>query len=272
MEMDHLLQSKAPISSAGWQAIEQEAKSRLTTYLAARKLVDFEGPNGWSYSATNLGRVAPVAKAPTNGVSARQRRVLPLVELRAEFTVARHEIEDVDRGADDADFADLDQATRRIALAENIAVFHGYKAAGIEGITETSSHKPISFDGEFEHLPTAVAKAVDVLRQAGIDGPYGLAIGPAGYTGIIETTEHGGLLLLDHLRQILGGPVVWAPGVEGSVVLSLRGGDFVLDSGQDLSIGYLAHDAETVRLYLEESFSFRVLESDAAVALRLVSS
>ena len=74
MEMDHLLQSKAPISSAGWQAIEQEAKSRLTTYLAARKLVDFEGPNGWAYSATNLGRVTPVAKEPTNGVSARQRR------------------------------------------------------------------------------------------------------------------------------------------------------------------------------------------------------
>ena len=69
-----------------------------------------------------------------------------------------------------------------------------------------------------------------------------------------------------------GGPVVWAPGVEGSVVLSVRGGDFVLDSGQDLSIGYLDHDAASVRLYLEESFSFRVLESDAAVALKVVGS
>jgi uncharacterized linocin/CFP29 family protein len=60
---------------------------------------------------------------------------------------------------------------------------------------------------------------------------------------------------------------VWAPGVDGAVVLSLRGGDFVLDSGQDLSIGYLAHDAEQVQLYLEESISFRVVEPDAAVAL-----
>ena len=270
--MDHLLQSKAPISDAGWQAIDDEAKARLKTYLAARKLVDFDGPKGWSHSATNLGRVSPVAQAPTDGVSARQRRVLPLVEFRAEFTVSRHELDDVDRGADDADLADLDQATRRIALAENVAVFHGYKAAAMAGITEMSSHPPISFDGEFEHLPTTVAKAVDVLRQAGVDGPYGLAIGPAGYTGIIETTEHGGLLLLDHLRQILGGPVVWAPGVEGSVVLSVRGGDFVLESGQDLSIGYLDHDASSVRLYLEESFSFHVVEADAAVALTVVGS
>lgn len=270
--MDHLLQEKAPITSGGWEAIEDEAKSRLKTYLAARKLVEFVGPKGWSYSATNLGRVTKISKAPAEGVSARQRLVLPLVELRTEFTVARSEIDDVDRGAADADLADLDKATRRIALAENVSVFHGYKAAGIQGITEMSSHQPIAFDGEWEHLPTTVAKAVDVLRQAGIDGPFGLAIGPAGYTGIIETTEHGGLLLLDHLRQILGGPVVWAPGVEGGVVLSLRGGDFCFESGEDLSIGYLDHDAESVRLYLEESFSFRVLESDAAVALRLVSS
>ncbi len=270
--MDHLLRDKAPISSDGWQAIDEEAKGRLTTYLAARKLIDFEGPSGWSHSATNLGRVTKVSKNPTDGVSARQRRVLPLVELRATFKVSRAEIDDVDRGADDADMADLDKAARRIALGENVTVFHGYGPAGIKGIAEMSSHEAIDFNGEFEHSPTVVAKAVDVLRQSGIDGPYGLAIGPVGYTGIIETTEHGGQLLLDHLRQILGGPVVWAPGVEGGVVLSLRGGDFVLDSGQDLSIGYLDHDADDVRLYFEESFSFRVNEPDAAVPVRLVRS
>ncbi len=268
--MDHLLRENAPISSSGWQVIDEEAKSRLTTYLAARKLVDFIGPNGWSHSATNLGRVAKISKTPSEGVTARQRRVLPLVELRTEFTVSRAEINDVDRGAADVDLADLDRAARRIALGENVSVFHGYNGAGIKGIVEASSHKVIDFNGEFERSPTVVAKAVDVLRQSGIDGPYGLAIGPAGYTGIIETTEHGGLLLLDHLRQILGGPVIWSPGVEGGVVLSLRGGDFVLDCGQDLSIGYLEHDADSVRLYFEESISFRVVEPDAAVPVRLV--
>jgi uncharacterized linocin/CFP29 family protein len=120
-----------------------------------------------------------------------------------------------------------------------------------------------------QRYPNAVARAADVLRQAGIDGPYGLAIGPEIYTEIVETTEHGGYLLLDHLRQILGGPLVWAPGVEGGIVLSLRGGDFLLDFGQDLSIGYVDHDADLVRLYIEESFTFRVLEPDAAVALRV---
>ena len=84
-----------------------------------------------------------------------------------------------------------------------------------------------------------MAKAVELLRRAGIAGPYGLALGPDGYTGVIETTEHGGYpACFDHLRKILGGPIVWAPGVKGAVVLSLRGGDFLFESGQDLSIGY----------------------------------
>jgi uncharacterized linocin/CFP29 family protein len=265
--MDHLLRELAPISEAGWNQIEEEAKPRLTTYLAARKLVDFEGPHGWSHSATNIGRVAGV-DGPAEAVSAKQRHVLPLVEFRTEFDVSRSQLEDADRGATDLDFGELDAAARRIALAENVAVFHGYPAGGLKGITEMSSYEPIGLEADFERYPNTVSMALDRLREAGIGGPYGLAIGPDGYTGIIETAEHGGYLLLDHLHQILGGPVVWAPGIEGAVVVSLRGGDFVYDSGQDLSIGYLHHTAETVRLYFESSFSFRVLEPDAAIALR----
>ena len=264
--MDHLYRELAPVSEAAWSQIEDEAKSRLVTHLAARKLVDLEGPHGWGHSATDLGRVDEVS-GPAEGVAALRRRVLPLVELRAEFSVSRQELDDADRGADDIDLPELDEAVRQLALGENSTVFHGYADAGMLGITECSSHAPIGFSDDMEQYPKVVAQAVDVLRRAGIGGPYGLAIGPEIYTGIVETTEHGGHLLLDHLRQILGGPLVWAPGVHGGVVLSLRGGDFVLDSGQDLSIGYLDHNADVVRLYVEESFSFRVLEPDAAVAL-----
>jgi uncharacterized linocin/CFP29 family protein len=263
--MNHLLRELAPISDGGWKALEDEAKPRLSTYLAARKLVDFNGPSGWGYSATDLGRVGAV-DGPADGVTAKQRRVLPLVELRAEFTISRSELEDAERGAEDLDFDDLDKAARRIALAENQAVFGGYPSGAIKGICETSSHDVIGLGGDFSQYPMSVAKAVNVLMESGIGGPYGLAISPDGYIGVIETTEAGDLLL-DHLRQILGGPLVWAPGVEGGVVVSLRGGDFILDVGEDLSIGYLDHSADAVRLYLEESFSFRVIEPDAAVVL-----
>ena len=265
--MSHLLREQAPLTEAGWDLVDSEARERLSPALAARRLIDFSGPHGWEHSGTNLGRTAEVADPPGEGVSAVQRRVLALVELRAPFAISRQELADADRGAEDADLEPLDDAARRIAVAENSAVFHGWKAAGISGIVEASPHDPIELGDDCERYPRHVAKAIESLLSAGIDGPYGLALGPAAYTNVLETSEHGGYPLLEHLREILKGPIVRAPGVEGAVVLSTRGGDFLFESGEDLSVGYADHDAETVRLYLEESFSFRVATPEAAVAL-----
>ena len=92
--MNHLLRSLAPITDPGWELLDREAKQRLAAALAARKLVDFAGPRGWEHSATNLGRATAVAKVPGEGVTALQRRVLPLVELRAAFTVPLAELRD----------------------------------------------------------------------------------------------------------------------------------------------------------------------------------
>jgi uncharacterized linocin/CFP29 family protein len=196
-----------------------------------------------------------------------QRRVLPLAELRADFIVERAELLDVDRGASDLDLSELDAAARLIAEAENVAVFHGWAAAGIVGIGEATTSPRIPLGNDVAHYPRHVAKAVEQLLSAGISGPYGLALGPDAYTGVVETTEHGGLIVFDHLGQILGGPIVWAPGVLGAVVVSLRGGDFIFEAGEDLSLGYDRHDAEQVHLYIEESFSFRALTPEAAVML-----
>ena len=111
-----------------------------------------------------------------------------------------------------------------------------------------------------------MAQAVARLRAAGVDGPYAIALGPRCYTGVVETTE-GGYPVLNHLRMILDGPIVWAPAVDGAVVMSIRGGDFELTCGQDVSIGFASHDAGGVSLYLQESITFRVHTPEAAIAL-----
>jgi uncharacterized linocin/CFP29 family protein len=265
--MSHLLREHAPITDSGWELLDGEARQRLAPALAARRLVDFSGPHGWEHSATNLGRVEPLAASPQEGVAGQRRRVLALAEMRVNFTVSVGELADQERGAVDVDLASLDEAAHRIALAENIAVFHGWPEADITGIVEASPHERRALGDDPEGYPRAVAGAVEVLLGAGIEGPYGMALGREQYRRVVETAEHGGQLLLDHLRKILDGPIVWAPGVEGAVVLSQRGGDFVFDSGQDLSIGYLRHDDQAVHFYIEESFSFLAATPDAAVAL-----
>jgi uncharacterized linocin/CFP29 family protein len=264
--MNHLLRELAPISESGWQLLDSEAKERLTPALAGRKLVEFSGPHGWEHSATNLGRTAPLSSSPSEGVSGLQRRVLPLVESRADFELSMAELRDADRGADDIDLDALDTAAHRIAVAENVAVFHGWQGA-FSGVSEASPDEPIPLGDAPDRYPTAVAGAVERLLQSGVAGPYAMALGSEQYRLVIETAENGGYPLIEHLRKIIEGAIVWAPGVTGAVVLSLRGGDFIFDSGQDVSIGYEAHDGGVVRLYLQESFSFHVATSDAGVAL-----
>ena len=264
--MNHLLREIAPITESGWGLLDEEARERLTAGLAARKLVDFAGPRGWTHSATNLGRTELIEDVSA-GVRARRRSVLPLVELRADFAVAREELREAGRGAEDVDLDALDVAALAIAAAENVAVFHGWSEAGITGIAEASPHPAIHLEGDYDNYPRCVAQAVERLTNAGIRGDFGLALGPDDFTGVIETTEHGGYPVFDHLRQILGGPIVRAPGLRGGIVISQRGGDFLFESGQDLSIGYSHHDDQDVHLYVEETFSFRVATSEAAVPL-----
>jgi uncharacterized linocin/CFP29 family protein len=264
---NHLLRSHAPISDSNWKLLDEEARERLHPALAARRLVDFLGPHGWEHSATNLGRVSPLGETPAEGISALQRRVLSLVEMRAEFAISRAELRDDDRGAADADLEPLDTAAHQMAVAENRAIFHGWPAASMTGIVEASPHRDCSLGDVVDQYPRSVSCAVEKLLRNGIEGPYALALGGEQYRRVVETAEHGGYPLLEHLRKILEGPIVWAPGLSGGVVLSTRGGDFQVECGQDLSLGYLDHDRDDVRFYLEESFSFHVATPEAAVPL-----
>ena len=162
--MNHLLRALAPISDAGWELLDEEAR------------------DGWhrrsprASSSTSRARSAGSTRRPTSGARARwlgagrrrvaglQRRVLPLVELRADFDVSRDELRDADRGADDVDLEPLDTAAHQIATAENAAVFHGW-AGAITGIAEASPHEQM----RSARTPTAtraVAGAVErLLRQ-----------------------------------------------------------------------------------------------------------
>ena len=265
--MSHLLRRHAPITAEGWQGIDDEARERLVPSLGARRLVDFLGPHGWEYSATNLGRVTTLEGAPEDGIDARVRRVLPLVEIVIPFELSREELRAGDRGAEDVDYDPLDEAARRLARVENAAVFHGWNEAGITGILEASTHDALQHEGGPEAFVGLVADGIEQLLRVGIDGPYGVALGEEMWSDVVEGSERGGYPVLRHLEQITEGPTVWTPGLRQAALLSLRGGDFLFDSGQDISIGYSSHDAAGVQLYLEETFTFRVATPEAAIAL-----
>lgn len=264
--MNHLYRELAPIPEAAWQEIEKEAQRTLKTTCAARKLVDFVGPQGWDASAVGKGRSSNIEPPSRCKLEARMRQVLPLVELRAKFELRRSELDAVDRGAKDMDTDPVIDAAREIGIAEDRAVFHGYPAAGIQGICQGASDRAIELHEDYAKYPVLVATALNRMRDEGVGGPFAIALSERCYAGLTEATV-GGYPVLEHVRRLIDGPLVWAPGLDGAVVLSMRGDDFQLTVGQDFSIGYLDHDAERVRLYIEESFTFWLLSPQAAVPL-----
>jgi uncharacterized linocin/CFP29 family protein len=266
--LDDLHRHLAPISARAWKEIQSTATEVLTVNLAARKLVDFRGPLGWQKSAVGLGTVEQLMPPPVEGVAAARRQVQPLTELRAGFTLARAELDRIDRGGHAPDLTPLTEAATRLARAEDRAVFHGYPPGAIAGIRVSGAEVARHGAGSAGY-PSLLAEAVRRLRTAGVGGPYGMAAGDACFTELHSATARDGFLLLDAVKQILGGPIVWAPAVDGAVVVSMRGGDFRLTVGRDIAIGYLGHTATSVELYLEESFTFEVLAPEAAIWLRL---
>jgi uncharacterized linocin/CFP29 family protein len=263
--MNNLHRELAPISDAAWAQIEEETTRTLKRYLAGRRVVDVPPSGGIAVPGVGTGHLKPIA-APAEGVVARQREVKPLVELRVPFELSRPMIDDVERGSEDSDRQPAKDAAQKLAFAEDRAIFNGFHAADIQGIRESTSNPIETLPADVRAYPDAVAHALSQLRLVGVNGPYSVLLGADEYTALAETRDHG-YPVLEHVKRIVEGSLIWAPAIEGAFVVTTRGGDFELNIGQDVSIGYLSHTDSTVQLYLQETFVFRVLTTEAAVVL-----
>src|SRR6204780_1712258 len=263
--MNNLHRELAPISAAASSEIEEETSRTLKRYLAGRRVVDVRGPGGTGISAIGTGHLRTIA-APREGIVARQREVKALVEVRVPFELDRQAIDDVERGANDSDWQPAKDAAREIAFAEDRAVFEGYTAAGIVGIRQGTSNPKKPLPAAVRLYPDAIAQALSQLRLVGVNGPYAVLLGAEAYTALAETSDQG-YPVLEHVKRLVDDKIIWAPAIDGAFVVTTRGGDFELHIGQDVSIGYLSHTDDAVRPYLQETFTFLLLTTEAAVAL-----
>jgi uncharacterized linocin/CFP29 family protein len=263
--MNNLHRELAPISDGAWAQIEEETSRTFKRYLAGRRVVDVHAPEGTALSAVGTGHLRTIA-APKDGIIARQREVKALVELRVPFELNRQMIDDVDRGANDSDWQPAKDAARLIAFAEDGAVFDGYAPAGIVGVRQGTSNPKTTLPADVREYPEAIAQGLSQLRLVGVNGPYSVLLGADAYTALAETSDHG-YPVLEHVKRLVDDKIIWAPAIAGAFVLTTRGGDFDLHIGQDVSIGYLSHTDTAVRLYLQETFTFLLLTTEASVAL-----
>jgi uncharacterized linocin/CFP29 family protein len=188
--MNNLHRELAPISDTAWADLDTEARRTFTQHVAARRVVDVIGPGGETLAAVGTGHSRDLPP-PAEGVLARNREVVPLVEFRVPFVVSRQAVDDVERGAKDADWQPVKDAAKRIAFAEDRAVFDGFPTAAIPGIRAASSNSPLALPTDVREFPTVITHALRSLRLAGVAGPYRLLLSADTYTAVAETTDHG---------------------------------------------------------------------------------
>ena len=161
--MNNLHRELAPVSDAAWAQIEDETTRTLKRYLAGRRVVDVPAAGGTALSGVGTGHLKQIA-APADGITARQREVKPLVELRVPFDLSRQTIDDVERGSRDADWQPAKDAAKKLAFAEDRAIFHGYQEADIQGIRQSTSNPIETLPADVRAYPDAVAHALSQLR------------------------------------------------------------------------------------------------------------
>ena len=263
--MNNLHRELAPISDAAWAQIEEETSRTVKRYLAGRRVVDVHGPAGTALAAVGTGHQFAI-DAPGEGVTAQQREAKTLVELRVPFELDRQMVDDVERGANDSDWQPAKDAAKKLAFAEDRAIFEGYSAAGINGIRQGTSNPRRPLPADVRKYPEAFAQALSQLRLVGVNGPYSILLSAEAYTELAETSDYG-YPVLQHVKRLVEDRIIWAPAIDGAFVVTTRGGDLDLHIGQDASIGYLSHTDTHIRLYLQETFTFLYLTSESAVAL-----
>jgi len=265
--MNNLHRELAPVSDLAWAGMEAEARRTFCEHVAGRRVVDVTGPVGLELAAVGTGDVSDLPSSGS-GVQVRRRDAVPIVELRVPFTVSRQAVDGATRGAKNVDWQPVKDAARELAFAEDHIIVDGLAAAGIAGMRTISTYPPLPLPKEVCHYPATVVNALSTLRLGGVAGPYRLLLSAEVHTILMETADHG-FPIRDHIDRVLGadGEIVWAPAIDGALVVSARGGDFELHLGQDASIGYLGHDSDTITLYIEESMTFQVHAAEAAVSL-----
>lgn len=260
-----LYRELAPISGAAWNEIEEKATEVLKSYLSARRVMKVEGPKGLDYNVITEGRLTNIHDE--NGVKYGNYQVLPLTETRVEFDMNRWELDNVERGASDVDYEPLEEAMKKLALFEEEAVYNGLEKAIIHGLKNATENKEIPFGKEPTEIMEAISKGLVELRKAYAEGPFDLVVNEEAYQRILS--KETAYPLDQRIEKLIGGKIIFNHVIDGAYLLPHDHEDLELTIGRDFSIGYQSHDAEKVRLFATESFTFRVLDPAIIVKYKL---
>lgn len=188
--------------------------------------MDVDGPKGMDYAAVPIGRINVPSGQNKNEVHYGIHKVMPLVETRVPFELDIWELDNVTWGNEDIDLDNLQEAANKIAAFEEKAVYEGFSKANIQGLLAASDHEAMSMTDNLEQIVEQLSKAIVEFQKKGIQGPYNFVVGPEIYQKL--NSHMKGYPLKKQLEKVIEGKIILAPGIDQSLLVSARGGDFRL--------------------------------------------
>lgn len=258
-----------PISGEALSEIDAQAARTLRALLSSRKFVDVEGPRGWDFSGVSVGRLRDLSDCGA-GVCAGVREVLPVVESRVSFELCPFELHNVERGAKDPDLTAVERAAAEAAKFEEDLVYGGCEKAGIKGLLQSCANEPVEVPaGDPDAFIASVDGIVRSLKMRGsVCGPYALVGGGRLKEALGKLVC--GRTLFDALKKVVDvDEFICTPLHEEAFLVSKRGGDFELTLGIDYTVGYEGAGEKSLKFFLAESLTFRVLEPRAYAPILL---
>lgn len=265
--MDFLKRSIAPIPQAAWDELDEEAAKALKNVLSARKVVDFTGPMGWHFDALSEGTLNLVNGTPVKDVSFGTRKVTPMTEIRVPFKMPIWALDDIGRGSKTVDHRPIQQAARKAAEFEDMAIYFGIEPAKIVGLLSDTDHKPMEMKLDDDAIVETLTKAVQTLKDADVDGPYAL-VAPYALWNKVQSSAKASYPLKKRVGKVVD-KVVLSSQMDAAFLISMRGGDNELVIGQDFSVGYQSTDGKDVNLYITETFTFKNYSPETILPFKL---
>jgi uncharacterized linocin/CFP29 family protein len=263
--MDYLRRPSAPLSEGIWKALDDAVTRSARHTLAARRVATFDGPKGWDHLGARLG-VMRACPLPEGKAAVCMPDIVPLAEIRADFSLPWTSIEVFERGAPTLDTTAAEAAAREVALTEDLFLFYGPSPGDGFLTSKESPHVQVGNWAKPGQLLADLLDAVELLDSSGMPGPYEAILSPAGYFAYLKSMSDGGYPAARQLERVLTGVHRSTVLREAGAVFSMRGGDFVITVGGDLSVGYRQHDRDAVHLMCVETIAGQI-ETAAAVCV-----
>ena len=266
--MNNLHRELAPISDAAWADIEDEARRTFTRHVAARRVVDVIGPAGEQAVG---GRYRPPARARvagTRGARPAPRRQ-PGRRVPGAFAIDRQAVDDVERGAKDSDWQPVKDAAKEHRLRRGPGRLRRIRAAGIAGI-RASLVQPVARAARGRpRVPDrrrAGAHLAAARRRRRPLQPA--AVGRRLHRGRRDRPTTATRSASTSPGCIGDGEIIWAPAIDGALP-ALHPRRRLRAAPRAGPVDRLPRRTTptTIELYFQESLTFIVHTTEAAVSL-----